>query len=293
MASDVRLAPVLSICIVNWNTKDDLRICLASIAANPPSVECEVIVVDNASSDGSAAVVCAEFPDVTLVANAENLQYARGNNQAIEASRGEFALLLNPDTEVRLRTLDRLLAFMRDHPEAGAAAPKLVNRDGSLQRSVRTFPTPAMLFFEATGLARLLPRSGLFGRYRMTFWDYDSVREVDQPMASALLLRRAALDQVGLFDEQFPMFFNDVDLCYRLQAAGWKIFFVPGAEVVHRVGASTRQVRPRMVRASHQGLLAFYRKHYRGRTSAVVYGLTIAGIWLAGQVRWLASLLSR
>jgi len=293
MASDVRLAPVLSICIVNWNTKDDLRFCLASLAANPPGVPHEVIVVDNASSDGSARMVSGEFVEVKLIANSENLQYARGNNQALQAARGEFLLLLNPDTEVRLHTLDRLLAFMRDHPDAGAAAPKLLNRDGSLQRSVRSFPTPAMLFFEATGLARLFPRSPRFGRYRMTFWDYDTVREVDQPMASALLLRRAALDQVGLFDEQFPMFFNDVDLCYRLKAGGWKVYFVPEAEVVHKVGGSTRQVRPRMIRSSHQGLLAFYRKHYRGRIPALVYGLTVAGIWLMGQVRWLASLLSR
>lgn len=285
--------PVLSICIVNWNTRDDLRLCLAAIAANPPRVECQVIVVDNASSDGSALMVRAEFPDVMLLANAENLEYARGNNQALQAARGEFVLLLNPDTEVRLHTLDRLLAFVRDHPDAGAAAPKLVNRDGTLQRSVRSFPSPAMLFFEATGLARLFPRSPLFGRYRMTFWNYETVREVDQPMASALMLRRAALDQVGLFDEQFPMFFNDVDLCWRLKAAGRKIYLVPEAEVVHKVGASTRQVRPRMVRASHQGLLAFYRKHYRERVSPPVYGITVAGIWLAGWVRWLASLLSR
>ena len=279
--------PVLSICICNWNTRDDLRLCLQAIAAHPPSAPYEVIVVDNASPDASADMVRAEFSHVTLIANPENLHYARGNNQALEAARGDFALLLNPDTQVRPGALDALVAFMRDHPEAGAAAPRLVNLDGSLQRSVRAFPTPALLFFEAVGLARLFPRSRLFGRYRMTFWDYDTVREVDQPMASALLLRRAALDEVGLFDEQFPMFFNDVDLCFRLKAAGWQVFFVPSAEVVHKVGASTRQVRPQMVRASHQGLLAFYRKHYRGRLPALLYGLTVAGIRLAGGIRWL------
>ncbi len=281
--------PLLSICIVNWNTRDYLRECLRSIAATVGDLEHEVIVVDNASPDGSADMVKAEFPAVTLMANEENLKYAGGNNQALETARGELKLLLNPDVVVLEGALQELIAAAGRHPKAGAVAPRLVNPNGSRQLSCRSFPDPEVILYETLGLSRLFPRSRRLGKYRMSWWGYDEERTVGQPMASALLLRSAALAEVGLFDEAFPMFFNDVDLCRRLWDAGWEVWFAPGARMIHHVGAGTGQVRPQMVAESHRSLLRYYEKHYQGRVNPVAYHGARALIRVAGPVReWLA-----
>lgn len=280
-------SPTLSICIVNWNTRELLRACLQSIYRYPLSEPFEVIVVDNASPDGSAAMVCAEFPQVVLIANTENVGYAKGNNQAFQRARGEFILLLNPDTEVLEGTLDKAVAFMRAHPEAGAIGAKQLFPDGRVQPSVRGFPTPMNLLFEVTGLARLFPRARLLNGYRMRWFPYNTLAEVDQPMATFLLTRRAVVEQVGLMDEAFPLFFNDVDWCYRIKQAGWRIYFVPEVQIIHHGGASTKQVRLHAIRESHRGLEQFYRKHYRGRINPVLYGLCIFAIRWGMYVRLL------
>lgn len=256
------------------------------------SLRAEVIVVDNASGDGSAAMTAAEFPSARLLANQENRNYAAGNNQGLELATGEFQLLLNPDTEVPVGALDALVAFLRRNPEAGAVSPALVYPDGRVQPSVRGFPTPRALVGELTGLARLFPHTE-WAAYRVQDLPEDRPTAVDQPMASAFLVRRAALAQVGLFDEQFPLFFNDVDLCYRLKQGGWEIFYDPRVRVVHVGGASTRQVRPQAIRKSHQGLHDFYRKHFRKRLFWPAYAAIVISILLAGWVRaGLASLRS-
>jgi GT2 family glycosyltransferase len=279
---------LLSICVLNWNTRDYLRACLQSIRDTARQLDPEVIVVDNASSDGSAGMVREEFPEVRLIANEENLKYARGSNQALEAATGEFKLLLNPDVVILPGAIQELLAAMQRHPKAAAVAPKLVHPDGSPQLSCRSFPDPAPLLYEALGLARLFPRSRRFAAYRMTWWDQSDERTVDQPMASALMLRTVALEEVGLFDEDFPMFFNDVDLCRRLWDAGWEVWYVPEARAIHHVGGSTRQVRREMIAESHRSLLRYYEKHYRGRVNPVAYHVTRALVRLGGTVRLLS-----
>ncbi len=281
MASQV----TVSICIVNWNTREALRRCLESIARSKCDFELETIVVDNASTDGSAEMVRAQFPWANLLPQQANLYYAAGNNLAMRAARGEFILLLNPDVVLPPEGIARLVAFLRKRPEAAGVAPALRLPDGTIQRSLRTFPGPWAIWCEAMGLARLFPRSRLFGGYRLGHFDYRSTIAVDQPMASCLLLRRSALDRVGLFDEQFPMFFNDVDLCFRLKQAGFALYFTPEVIAEHEHGASTRQVWPEMVRESTRGLLRFYRKHYRGRLCPLVYWPTVALIYVAGAAR--------
>ncbi len=254
---------LLSAAIVNWNTRDLLLGALTSIYAAPPSFPLEVIVVDNASSDGSAEAVAARFPQVRLIASPDNRGYAQGNNQAIEAACGAYILLLNPDVVLPPGALDRAVGFMEQHPQAGALGVRQVHPDGRLQRSVRGFPSPLAVWWELIGLSRLLPRSPFFGAYRMTWFDYAHVAEVDQPMGTFLLIRRAALEQVGLLDEAFPIFFNEVDWCLRCKRAGWKIYFTPDVEIVHYGGASTAQVGAAMAWESRRGLLRFYAKHYR------------------------------
>ncbi|GBC93364.1 N-acetylglucosaminyl-diphospho-decaprenol L-rhamnosyltransferase [bacterium HR15] len=281
------VAPTLSICIVNWNTRGLLRECLRSIYQYPPEQPFEVIVVDNASSDGSAEMVRVEFPQVVLIANEANLGYARGNNQAMERARGEFILLLNPDTEMRSDTLRNAIHFLREHPEVGAIGAKQVLPDGRVQPSVRGFPTPRNLLFEVLGLARLFPRSRLFAAYRMRWFAYDRPMPVDQPMGTFLMVRRAVMEQVGLLDEAFPLFFNDVDWCYRMWQAGWQIWFVPQVEILHHGGASTKQVRPAAIRESHRALEQFYRKHYRSRLPLPLYALIVVLIRLSMWLRLL------
>lgn len=283
--------PTLSICVVSWRTRDLLRGCLRSLVGQPEVAE--IVVVDNASGDGTAEMVRDEFPTVRLLANNRNVGFAAGSNQAIRATRAPFVLLLNPDTEVPVPdpegpsgsegqpgALRALLDVFAEDSRVGAVAAQLLLPDGSIQLSCRGFPEPGPLFYEAFGLALLFPRSESLGRYRMRYWDHDSRREVDQPMASALALRRQALDEVGLFDEDFPLYFNDADLCYRLKQAPWKIVFEPKAKVKHFFAQSTSQVRPAAIMASHRGLIRFYAKHYWGRICACEYIPVVTGAWL-------------
>lgn len=274
----------LAVCIVNWNTRDLLAACLQSLHDTHGDLLLDIVVVDNASSDGSADLVRERHPGVRLLANPDNRFYAAANNQALQATDAPFKLLLNPDIVVPPGSLQTLLTFMADHLQAGAVAPRLRGVDGEIQPSCRAFPGPDMVRYEALGLSRLFPRSPRFGQYRMTWWDYADARPVDQPMASALLLRTAALDEIGRFDEQFPMFFNDVDLCRRLWDAQWEVWFTPEAEMTHLGGASTRQVRREMIIESHRSFVLYYEKHYRATLPPAQYHTTLRLLRLG--LRW-------
>jgi GT2 family glycosyltransferase len=264
----------LSIIIVNWMTKDYLCRCLQSVRENAPSADYEVIVVDNASDDGSAEMVSSEFPEVKLIKNSENRGYAEGNNQGMEASTGDYLLLLNPDTEIiKPGTIDAMLRFGRARANAAAVGCRLIGPDGKVQNSCRSFPEPLPILFEYTKLSKLAPASRTLGAYRMTYFNYDKDAEVDQPMASCLLLCRKAVDDVGMFDTDFPIFFNDVDWCYRARQNGWKIYFTASAEVRHHGGAGTSLVRPEMIVESHKSLIRFYNKHYKKRFSGRIFNL--------------------
>ena len=253
----------LCIVIVSYNVSDRLRDCLRSLSGQ------RVIVVDNASSDGSAAMVHTEFPTVELVANTDNRGFAAACNQGIAASTEDFILILNPDTVATPVALQILLDVMRTESRAGACGPRLLNPDGSLQPSCRRFPILPRLLLDELGFGNLFPHSKFFGGYRMTWWAHDQLLEVDQLMGAALLLRRAALEQVGTFDERFFMYFEEVDLCLRLRDAGWKVLFVPGAEVMHHGGQSARQGLREATLYRYRSLGAFYRKHYPGWHLAV------------------------
>lgn len=253
---------MLSIVIVNWNTRALLEKCLASIQRYAPFEPVEVIVVDNASDDGSAEMVCAHFPHVRLLVQGTNLGYARGNNIGIRAASGDFILLLNPDTEFVDDSLQRAVDLLRSMPSVGVLAARLLNPDGSTQSSLRSFPRPLPVLFDLLGIARFFPRSRFFGKYRYRFFDYDSPAEVEQPMGTFLMTRKEVFDQVGLFDERFPIFFNDVDWCLRVRNAGWMVYYHPKVRVVHYGGAGTRQVRKSMIWESHRSLLSFYDKWY-------------------------------
>jgi GT2 family glycosyltransferase len=271
----------VSIVIVNWNTRDLLKDCLESILAprrggdadssRSSSLLAETIVVDNASEDGSAEMVAARFPEARLIASLENLGWAKGNNVGARAATGRYIFLLNPDTVLKPDSVEILARFMDGHPDAGACAPKLLNPDGTTQRSIRRFPEPSSMVWEILGFGKLFPRSRRFGAYRMTDFDYDRTAEVEQPMGAALFIRREAWGGAGEIDERFPIFFNDVDWCYRAVQEGWKIYFVPDSEIVHLGGSGTGQVKPRMIVESHRSFARYYDKHYRRRLPKPIF----------------------
>ena len=259
----------LSVVVVTWNRAVDIETCIESIHFGS---EFEVVVVDNASTDATLGLL-RQHHHLRLVENSSNLGYARANNQGIKLATGEYVLLLNPDTRIELGVLDTLAQYLDEHPKVGAVAPRLVSPDGTTQFSIRSLPTSASLFWELVGLARLFPNSRTFGRWEMKYFDYKRTAEVEQPMASCLMLRRTALASLAPnsslltanfpMDEQFPMFYNDVDLSKRMADAGWKTVYVADARVVHRHGASTKQVRAKMIRESHRSAFRYLRKHDR------------------------------
>jgi len=261
----------LSIVLVNWNTRDLLARCLESLigdqgimihghgwqSAEQADSGTDVLVVDNASSDGSAAMVQECFPWVQLIENKDNVGFAAASNQGIRHTQGRYVLLLNSDTQVRPGALDALVGFMEVTPQAGATGPRLLNADGSLQPSCHPLPTPGREFWRLFFLDRIWRRA----TYPMHRWDATAPRQVDVIQGACLLLRRDALTQVGLLDEQYFMYSEEVDLCFRLAQAGWERWWVPGAEVIHFGGQSTQQMAEAMYLQLYRSKVQFYRKY--------------------------------
>lgn len=274
----------LSIVFVNWNTRDLLLDALASVLQDLPPGGYEVIVVDNASRDGSARAVREHYPQVKLIENERNEGYAAGNNQGFQVSRGEYVLLLNPDVVLPEGALSRAVSIMDQEPDIGILAARLVYPDGRVQHSVRGFPTPLSVLCEVTGLARLFPKNRTIAAYRMPWFDYSQRSDVEQPMGTFLMTRRSVWDTIGLFDEQFPIFFNEVDWCRRARDAGFRIVYDPSVTVVHYGGASTKLVAPAMAWESRRGLLRYLRKYYGGWTHRPLLWLAAAGSYLYAAV---------
>jgi hypothetical protein len=259
----------LAIIVVNWNTKDLLARCLRCVEDTVKKVSYQTIVVDNASGDGSPEMVRRDFPTVRLIANKENVGFAKANNQALNVE-ARYILLLNSDAFVHEHTIDHMVAFMDQHPEAGMAGCKLLYGDGRLQASCATYPTLASELFIALGLDKLFPKSKLFGRYLMTDWDYNDTREVEVIMGAFMLARAEAIRQVGPLDEAFFMYSEEVDWCYRFQQQGWKIYFCHAVEATHLWGGSSQQVRVETLLRLYRSRVLFFRKHYGGLTASLL-----------------------
>jgi len=253
----------LSIVLVYYKAPDHLPRCLRSLGADPVTAAAEVVVVDNASGDGMVARLAAEHPRARVIVNADNVGFARGVNQGVRASTGRRVLVLNPDCEVAPGAVGTLMAWLDAHPRTGVAGPRLQNPDGSLEYSARAFPDHfTFLFNRYSLLTRLFPDNRHSRRYLMSDWDHASVRDVDWLSGACLLVRREAIDQVGLMDEAFFMFNEDVDWCRRMKQAGWAVTYVPEAVVVHHVGASRRRVAPKVIVERHRGMIHYFHKHH-------------------------------
>ena len=251
----------LSIVIVSWNVRGELIRCLRSIEQNPPGCPYEVIVADNGSKDGTVDCLRHDFPQVKLLANGKNLGFAAANNMAIREASGEYLLLLNPDTQVLQYSLDRLLEWTQAHPDIGICGPKLLNPDGSIQESVRRFPTFRAALYRYT----FLNYFGLF-RHAHRQWmakqfDYSRPQEVEQVMGAALLIPRKVLDAVGLLDETFFMYYEEVDLCRRVINKGWKVVYFPDSQIIHLGGKSSDQIPAQVQFMRICSLLNYFRKH--------------------------------
>jgi GT2 family glycosyltransferase len=249
----------LSVIVVTYNSRDLTLACAASVAAQASGgLEIELIVVDNASTDGTAAALRAAYPLVRVLAQPSNQGFARGNNVGLSAARGRLLLLLNSDTEVRPGALSALAAFMDAHPEAGACGPMLLNPDGTLQPSGRDLPTLWSLFLDMTKLYRLWRRDLYSQRSR----DYTEVAAVGELSAAALLVRRSVYEQVGGLDPDFFAYYEDVDWCKRIGDRGWRICYVPQAQVMHHWQGTSRQVSTLAYRAGQDSLRFYFRKHH-------------------------------
>lgn len=250
----------LSVIIVNWKTKDELRACLRGILEDNRS-SMELIVVDNASRDGSVEMLKHEFPSVRVIENEANYGFAKAANIGIRTSGGRYILLLNPDTEVQPHALSSLIRFADDNPRIGIIGPKILNPNGTLQYSCRRFPTIGAAIFRNTLLGRLFPRNPYTRDYLMVEWDHRDIMDVDWVSGAAMLIRRRMLEEIGLLDEKFYMYCEDVDLAYRAWQNGWRVTYYPHVHVSHVIGRSSDRCPNRMIVQFHKSMYRLYCKH--------------------------------
>ncbi len=261
----------LSIIIVSWNTRALLAACLTSVYDCPPACDFEVWVVDNASSDGSAEMVERDFSQVQLIRNEKNLGFAGANNMAMQVSDGRYLLLLNPDTVVKPEALSALVQFMEENPQAGGAGSLLLNPDETLQFSCHPLPTLGRELWRLFHLDKLYP----YGVYHMADWDTAVPHQAAIIQGASFILCREALVEVGLLDDSYFMYSEEVDLCYRLKEAGWPLYWVPQSRVIHYGGQSTKLVASDMFIELYRGKLHYFRKNY-GPATAFGYKIILA-----------------
>ena len=265
----------LSVIIVNYNVQHFLEQCLHSVRKASRDVTTEIFVVDNNSVDGSVQMVKAKFPEVQLIENKKNTGFSFANNQAMRIAKGEYVLLLNPDTVVEEDTFEKVITFMDVHPEAGGLGVKMLDGKGNfLPESKRGLPTPAVAFYKIFGFSRLFPRSKTFGRYHLGFLDKDKTNEVEILSGAFMLMRKTALDKVGLLDETFFMYGEDIDLSYRLILAGYKNYYFPETRIIHYKGESTKKSSVNYVFVFYKAMVIFAQKHF-SQNNAKLFSLLI------------------
>lgn len=283
-----RIADVsdLGIVIVNWNTRDRLRDCLRSLDTSR-GVSFITYVIDNSSTDGSAEMVQREFPQVRLIASTVNGGYSYANNLGLRQILAldptpPFVLLLNPDTVVPPDALAQMIEFLHAHPDAGVAGPKLVMEDGKLDLACRrSFPSPELSIYHVLGLDERFPHSRRFARYNLTYLDEDTLTEVDSVVGAFMMVRTLVLRQVGLLDEAYFMYGEDLDLSLRIKKRGWKIYYNPAVRVLHYKRAASKQSARAQYEFWRAGYL-FYKKHYAAQTPFLLHLLVMAGLAFKG-----------
>ena len=268
LANKSRPVATLSIIIVSWNVCDLLQACLQSIEQTKGDLDIEVIVVDSASSDGTVEMISAELPQVTLLAQSQNVGFPAGNNIGLAAATGDYLFLLNPDTELRPNALQALKTYLEQHPEVGMVGPELLNSDGTHQSSRRRFPTILIGMFEATWLQPYAPRS-MLSRYYVEDVADNASADVDWLMGAALMIRRAVYEQVGGMDAGYVMYSEELDWCRRIKDIGWRVVYYPEAKITHHHGKSSEQAVTHRHINFNRAKLRYFRK-FHGRIAYCV-----------------------
>ncbi len=286
--------PDISVVIVNYNVKEYLDQALLSLQRALKDISHEIFVVDNASVDNSVPHIRQHFPDVTLIASEENLGFGKANNIALEKVRGEFVVLINPDTVVQEDTFEKLLTFFRETPDAGAATCKILNPDGSFAVDCRhSIPTPMIALWKVLGLSKLFPRSKTFAQYNLTYLDTEKTYTVPAISGSFMMIKKSVLDAIGHFDERFFMYCEDIDLCHRINLGGFKIFYVPTTQIIHYKGESTKKNNLDYVITFNKALYQFFEKHYASKTLFVFRWIIVLGIVARGVFIYLRNFLNQ
>jgi GT2 family glycosyltransferase len=279
----------LSIIIVNYNVVYFLEQCLYAVHAAIKNIDAEIFVVDNNSVDGSNAMVKEKFPDVKLIENKINVGFSKANNQAIKISTGEYALLLNPDTVVEEDTFKKVIKFMDDHQDAGGLGVKMIDGKGNfLPESKRGLPTPSVAFYKISGISRLFPRSKKFGKYHLGYLDKNKTNPVDVLAGAFMLLRKSVLDQIGLLDETFFMYGEDIDLSYRITEAGYKNYYFSDTTIIHYKGESTKKGSINYVRVFYNAMIIFANKHFTKKNAKLFSFLINIAIYLRAGIALLS-----
>jgi GT2 family glycosyltransferase/lipopolysaccharide/colanic/teichoic acid biosynthesis glycosyltransferase len=284
----------LSIVIVNYNVKYFLEQCLNSVRKATEGIQAEVFVVDNNSVDSSCTMVKEKFPEVKLIENKENLGFSRANNQAIRLAKGNYVLLLNPDTVVEDDTFSKVLVFMEKTPDSGGLGVKMIDGKGNfLPESKRGLPTPAVAFYKIFGLSKFFPKSKIFGRYHLGYLDNEQVHEVDVLSGAFMLLRKSALDMIGLLDEEFFMYGEDIDLSYRITKGGYKNYYYPETRIIHYKGESTKKGSVNYVLVFYNAMIIFAKKHFTQKNARTLSLLIRMAIYFRALVAILNRFVSR
>jgi GT2 family glycosyltransferase len=282
----------VSIIIVNWNTKGLLRDCLSSVCENAGEIDYEIIVIDNASTDGSAEMVKNDFRQVILIENSENRGFAAANNQGMAVAKGRYVLLLNSDTVVLDNSIANTVRFADENPQAAVTGCRVLNPDRTLQRTCFMFPSILNMLLSSTYLYKLFPKNRFFGREQMSWWDRSDVRKVDVVTGCFMLVRREAIEQVGMMDERFFMYGEETDWCYRFWKKGWTVMFAPVGEIIHFGGQSTAQKPVAMIVQLRLSILKFIKKH-RGWPAYLIARFLVALFFAIRLPVWLAMALIR
>ncbi len=271
----------LSIIIVNYNVKYFLEQCLKSVELSSKKIKNEVFIVDNNSEDGSPRMVKTKFPQYNLIENKKNLGFSKANNQAIKKAKGKYILLLNPDTILEEDTLKKCIEFMEKTKKIGSLGVKMIDGNGSfLPESKRSFPNPMVAFYKIFGLSNLFPKSKIFGKYHLSFLDKNKIHEVDVLSGAFFLTKKSVLNKIGLLDEKFFMYGEDIDISYRIKLAGYKNYYFPKTKIIHYKGESTKKASMNYVFLFYKAMSIFYNKHFKGNYTFIFHFLIHIAIYI-------------